>query len=130
MSAGWSGGAHFGYSSPGFQKLLRDSVKGAAVSPRRYGNGERFTSGEIHEHSCLRCPLLRPDPSNAAHSPRSATTCSPASTKPTAKAVEGLRISLVRAEHKLAQLGELTTRATTVHLGLPHFSHLVGRKVQ
>ena len=36
----------------------------------------------IHEHACLRCPLLRPDPAQRHGWPRSATTCSPASPKP------------------------------------------------
>ena len=37
--------------------------------------GRAYGTGCIHEHSCLRCSLLRPIPRNGNGSPRSATTC-------------------------------------------------------
>jgi hypothetical protein len=41
--------------------------------------------------------------------------------------VEGLQISLAGAQQKLAQLDQLAARNTTTHLGMPDFSHIVGR---
>ncbi|WP_229481504.1 hypothetical protein [Mycolicibacterium mageritense] len=41
--------------------------------------------------------------------------------------VEGLQISLAGTDQKLSQLYEFTTRAATIHLGIPHFTYLVGR---
>jgi len=50
--------------------------------------GRSYATPCIHEHACIRCPLLRPDPTrhNATGSSRSVTTYSPASPKPAAKA--------------------------------------------
>ena len=44
--------------------------------------GRSYDTPCIHEHSCLRCPLLRPTPPPGPASNRSATTSSPASPKP------------------------------------------------
>ena len=49
--------------------------------------GRAFGTPCIHEHACLRCPhATGPTPPNATASSRSATTCTPASPKPNAKA--------------------------------------------
>ena len=37
--------------------------------------GRSYATPCIHEHACLRCPLLRPDPAQRTGSSRSATTC-------------------------------------------------------
>jgi hypothetical protein len=37
--------------------------------------GRAYGTSCIHEHSCLRCSLLRPDPTQRHGSPRSGTTC-------------------------------------------------------
>ncbi|BBJ37759.1 hypothetical protein SSPO_004770 [Streptomyces antimycoticus] len=47
--------------------------------------GRAFGTPCIHEHACVRCPMLWPDPPSATGSSRSATTSSPASPKPNAK---------------------------------------------
>ncbi len=44
--------------------------------------GRAYDTPCIHEHSCMRCPLLRPTPRPGPGSSRSATTSSPASPKP------------------------------------------------
>ena len=44
--------------------------------------GRSYATPCIHEHSCLRCPLLRPTPSSVHGWSRSATTSSSASPKP------------------------------------------------
>jgi integrase len=48
--------------------------------------GRAFGAACIHEHACVRCSLLWPDPNQRSAWSRSATTSSPASTKPTVKA--------------------------------------------
>ena len=44
--------------------------------------GRAYGTSCVHEHSCIRCPLLRPDPPSGPGSSRSATTSRPASAKP------------------------------------------------
>ncbi|WP_213571113.1 hypothetical protein [Rhodococcus sp. USK13] len=96
--------------------------------------GRAYNTPCIHEHSCLRCSLLRPDPQQRGRltevRDHLLARIDEAHREGWLGEVDGLRISLAGAEHKLAQLGELTTRTATVHLGLPHFSHLVGRTVR
>ena len=48
--------------------------------------GRSYATPCIHEHACLRCPLLRPDPAPDPAWTRSATTSSPASPRPNASA--------------------------------------------
>ena len=48
--------------------------------------GRAFATPCAHEHACIRCPMLWPDPAQKPASPRSATTSPPASPKPNAKA--------------------------------------------
>ncbi len=42
---------------------------------------------------------------------------------------EGLKVSLAAARHKLAQLDELATRRSTIHLGIPRFPDIASRTV-
>ena len=48
--------------------------------------GRAFGTPCIHEHACVRCPMLWPDPAQRTGSSRSATTSPPASPRPSAKA--------------------------------------------
>jgi hypothetical protein len=43
--------------------------------------------------------------------------------------VEGLKVSLTEAEQKLTQVNDLAARHAKVHLGMPDFSHVVGRNI-
>lgn len=43
--------------------------------------------------------------------------------------IEGLTVSLSAANDKLDDLDRLTTRKTTVHLGMPGIDSLVGRSI-
>ncbi|GCA97472.1 MULTISPECIES: site-specific integrase [Mycolicibacterium] len=93
--------------------------------------GRAYSTPCIHEHSCLRCPLLRPDPHQRARlieiRDNLRARIDEARRESWLGEVEGLQISLAGTNQKLAQLDELVTRAATVHLGIPHFTHLVGR---
>ena len=79
----------------------------------------------IHEHSCVRCPLLRVDP---AQRPRLAgiadnliTRIAEAHEQGWTGEAEGLKVSLAAAQHKLAELDRLAARRTTIDLGQPGF---------
>jgi len=96
--------------------------------------GRSYATSCIHEHSCIRCPLLRPDP---AQRPRLVeirgnltARIDEAVREGWAGEVEGLEISLTAAEQKLAQLDEIAARrSTVVGLGMPGFSHAAGRTI-
>jgi Phage integrase family len=96
--------------------------------------GRSYDTPCIHEHSCLRCPLLRPDP---AQRPRLVQICDSLTARiAEAEAshwlgeAEGLKVSLAGARHKLAQMDQITARrATAVSLGIPAFHDAVGRTI-
>jgi hypothetical protein len=79
-----------------------------------------FATPCVHEHACVRCSMLWPDPNRRDRS-TSATTSSTASPRPKREGwlgeVEGLRVSLAGAETKLAQIDHRTPQATPVTLG-------------
>ena len=85
--------------------------------------GRSYATPCIHEHSCIRCPLLRPDPAQRG---RLAEVCdnlvsriAEARREGWLGEVEGLQISLAAARGKLTQLDELTSPPATVQLGMP-----------
>jgi len=87
--------------------------------------GRSYATPCIHEHACIRCPLLRPDP---AQHPRLteirdnlAARIDEARREGWAGDAEGLQVSLAAAREKLAQMDEITARrrATVIHLGMP-----------
>ena len=91
----------------------------------------RWFSGEIHEHSCLRCPLLRPDP---AQRPRLveirhnlAERIAEAQRNRWVGEVEGLKVSLAAAHTKLAQVDGLVARRQASLQGTPSFSEVAAR---
>jgi integrase len=93
--------------------------------------GRSYSTPCIHEHSCLRCPLLRPSP---AQRPRILeirdnllARIAEAEREGWTGEVEGLKVSLAGAQQKLAQLDEMARRATTIHLGIPSFGDIAGR---
>ena len=96
--------------------------------------GRSYDTPCIHEHSCLRCPLLRPDP---AQRPRLAEICGNLTARiAEAEAArwlgeaEGLKVSLAGARHKLAQMDQITTRRHgSTQLGMPAFPDVAGRAV-
>lgn len=95
--------------------------------------GRSFGTPCIHEHACIRCPLLRPDP---AQRPRLIeirdnlhARIDEARHQGWAGEVEGLQISLAGARQKVAQADQLAARRTAVHRGMPDFAHIAGRNI-
>jgi len=96
--------------------------------------GRSYDAPCIHEHACLRCPLLRPDPAQRS---RLAQICGNLADRITEAEqarwlgeAEGLKISLAGARSKLAQMDQITARrSATINLGMPAFADAAGRTV-
>ncbi len=96
--------------------------------------GRAYGTSCIHEHSCIRCPLLRVTPTQC---PRLVEIrdnlidrIAEAEREGWAGEAEGLKVSLAAANAKPAQLDNLIThRTTAVHLGMPAFPDIAGRHV-
>jgi hypothetical protein len=96
--------------------------------------GRSYDTPCIHEHACLRCPLLRPDP---AQQPRLTQICDNLTARiAEAEAArwtgeaEGLKVSLAGARDKLAQMNQITTRrSAAISLGMPSFASAASRTV-
>ena len=93
--------------------------------------GRSYSTPCIHEHSCLRCPLLRPSP---AQRPRITEIrgnlldrIAEAEREGWHGEAEGLKVSLAGADAKLAQLDQMARRAAAIHLGMPAFREIAGR---
>ena len=94
--------------------------------------GRSYGTSCIHEHSCVRCPLLRIEP---AQRPRLAdirdnltARISEAQREGWTGEAEGLKISLAAADAKLAQVdGLIARRDTAVSLGMPAFPGTASR---
>jgi integrase len=96
--------------------------------------GRAYATPCIHEHSCLRCPLLRPDP---AQRPRVVEIrrnlgerIDEAQRNGWLGEIEGLKVSLAGADTKLAQLDGLSARRrVSIELGVPSFADVAGEAV-
>ncbi|MFI9723832.1 tyrosine-type recombinase/integrase [Streptomyces sp. NPDC052396] len=94
--------------------------------------GRAYGTSCIHEHSCIRCPLLRADP---AQRPRLIeirdnliARIAEAEREGWGGEAEGLKVSLAAANAKLAQLDNLIARRTAaVDLGMPTFADIAVR---
>ncbi|MFI0908813.1 tyrosine-type recombinase/integrase [Streptomyces sioyaensis] len=82
-----------------------------------------FGSPCIHEHACVRCSLLRPDPAQRARlvdiRDNLLARIDEAETEGWLGEVEGLQVSLAGAEEKLRQLDRGHGQHTAVDLGIP-----------
>ncbi|SHM93958.1 site-specific integrase [Streptomyces yunnanensis] len=82
-----------------------------------------FGSSCIHEHACVRCSLLRPDPAQRARlaeiRDNLIARIAEAEREGWLGEVEGLQISLAGAEEKLCQLDQAHGHHTPVDLGIP-----------
>jgi hypothetical protein len=94
--------------------------------------GRSYDTPCIHEHSCLRCPLLRPDPAARARLEQIRDNLlariAEAESHRWYGEAEGLKVSLAGATAKLAQMDQISaSRTKTVQLGIPSFTHTAGR---
>jgi integrase len=85
-----------------------------------------FNTPCIHEHACVRCPILRPDPSQRARleeiRENLTARIAEADREGWLGEIEGLQVSLAGAEDKLAQLD-----AGRASLPTPTFDRVAGR---
>ena len=94
--------------------------------------GRAYGTSCIHEHSCVRCPLLRVSPDQR---PRLAgirdnliARIDEARREGWTGEAEGLKVSLAAANAKLAQANGVAARRTAaVGLGMPAFRDIAGR---
>jgi Phage integrase family len=96
--------------------------------------GRSYATPCIHEHSCVRCPLLRPDPAERSRlveiRDNLVVRIAEAESHGWSGEAEGLGISLAGAREKLAQMDQIADRrATAVHLGATNFSRTASRTV-
>jgi hypothetical protein len=84
--------------------------------------GRAFATPCIHEHACIRCPMLWPDPTQRERlvEIRDNLTARIAEARREGwlGEVEGLQVSLAGTQDKLAQI-DRRARTATVHLGIP-----------
>jgi len=85
--------------------------------------GRAFGTPCSHEHACIRCPMLWPDPSQRQRlvEIRDNLTARIAEARREGwlGEVEGLQVSLAGAEDKLAQVDRRPTTPVAVDLGIP-----------
>lgn len=96
--------------------------------------GRAYGSSCIHEHSCVRCPLLRvaPDQRQRLIDIRDnlVARIAEAEREGWAGEAEGLRVSLAAAKDKLGQIDSaIQRRSTAIELGMPGFSAIAGSTV-
>jgi hypothetical protein len=93
-----------------------------------------FASPCVHEHACVRCSLLRPDPAQRDRLEEIRDNLhdriAEAGREGWLGEIEGLKVSLAGTEDKLAQIdASLQRRDQAVHLGMPAFPDIAGRSV-
>lgn len=96
--------------------------------------GRAYGTSCIHEHSCVRCPLLRVDPNQHQRlidiRDNLLARITEAEREGWAGEAEGLRVSLAAAKDKLAQNDSaIKRRNTAIELGMPTFTQIAGRSV-
>lgn len=94
--------------------------------------GRSYDTPCIHEHSCLRCPLLRPDPAARHRLAQIHDNLIARITEAEANRwlgeAEGLKVSLAGARAKLDQMDQITARRRqAVQLGIPTFTDAAAR---
>ena len=97
--------------------------------------GRSYDTPCIHEHSCLRCPLLRPDPAARTRleeiRDNLLARIAEAESHRWYGEAEGLKVSLAGANAKLAQMDQITaSRTQAVQLGIPSFTDTAGRTTE
>jgi len=91
--------------------------------------GRAYGTSCIHEHSCVRCPLLRADPAQRQRlidiRDNLVSRVREAEHEGWLGEAEGLKVSLAGARDKLAQLDQRARQAATVFLNIPKFPEIV-----
>jgi integrase len=94
--------------------------------------GRAYGTSCQHEHACIRCPMLRPDPGQRPRlvefRDNIVARIAEAETEHWLGELEGLEISRTAAEEKLVQVDRILRRRT-VMLGMPTFSGTAGRVI-
>ena len=95
--------------------------------------GRSYATPCIHEHACLRCPLMRPDPAERDRlveiRDNLNARISEARQQGWLGEVEGLKVSLHGARNKLQQLDQIADQRRRIPLGIPTFGDSAGREV-
>jgi integrase len=90
--------------------------------------GRAFGTPCIHEHACIRCPMLWPDPAQHGRlleiRDNLLARIAEAEREGWIGEIEGLQVSLAGAEDKLAQAQRRRTGQPTVSLGLPSIKRI------
>ncbi|MFF3920729.1 hypothetical protein ACFYZB_46560 [Streptomyces sp. NPDC001852] len=85
----------------------------------------------VHEHACIRCPVLRPDPGQRPRLEEIYANLldrlQEAKEQGWLGEVAAIEASLAAAEQELAAMRDLAARHTIVHLGMPDFRTSAGR---
>ncbi|MDQ1013274.1 hypothetical protein QFZ82_007759 [Streptomyces sp. V4I23] len=94
--------------------------------------GRAFGTDCIHEHACIRCPMLRPELTQRSRlveiRDNLTARIAEAEREGWLGEVEGLRVSLAGAEEKLSHLAAEARRKTTaVDFGMPTFGQIATR---
>ena len=95
--------------------------------------GRSYATPCIHEHSCIRCPLLRPDPRQRSRlveiEVNLGSRIDEAIREGWSGEIEGLRMSLAATREKLATVDEIAARQSEVSLDTPGFARAAARVV-
>jgi hypothetical protein len=94
--------------------------------------GRAWGTSCIHEHSCIRCPMLRVDPAqrHRLRQIRDSLTAriTEAEREGWTGEAEGLKVSLAAADARLAETGTAAARRNTAaDLGMPAYRDIAGR---
>ncbi|XCM33477.1 integrase [Streptomyces parvus] len=88
--------------------------------------GRALSSPCVHEHACVRCSLLRPDPAQRGRLEEIRNNLvariAEAEREGWLGKVEGLQVSLAGAEDKLAQMDRRASGGTVIDLGMPRIA--------
>ncbi len=89
--------------------------------------GRAYGTGCQHEHACIRCPMLRPDPDQHERLQHIIDSLEERIAEATERGwlgeADGLKASLAAAKQKLTQM-----RRTATNLGMPIFSSRSGKR--
>ncbi|MEV6932506.1 tyrosine-type recombinase/integrase [Dactylosporangium sp. NPDC051485] len=92
--------------------------------------GREYGTGCQHEHACIRCPLLRPDPAQKTRLQDIRSNLleriDEARNHGWLGEVEGLQATLAAADQKLAAMDVLANRQRVINLGMPDLHQAAG----